>query len=90
MKKSVKPAFRASPLAASEARNRLPDAAKRAEKDGERSVIRNHGRPVAAIVSIDDLELLERLEDESDIRVAKKRRTERSIPSEMVHAKYRK
>jgi len=42
----------------------------RVEFAGERVILENNGRPVAAIVPIEDLELLERLEDVELARLA--------------------
>lgn len=46
----------------------------------ERVTVTSHGKPVAAIVSIDDLELLERIEDEMDLKTIEERRNEEAIP----------
>lgn len=48
----------------------LADAAARAERDGERLILTREGKPVAAIVPIEDLEALEAWEDEQDSRLA--------------------
>ena len=42
----------------------------------ERVTVTSHGKPVAALVTIDDLELLERIEDEMDLRSIRERRNE--------------
>ena len=47
-------------------RERFSDAVD-AARHGERIRITKHNKPVAALVSIDDLQLLEKLEDELDI-----------------------
>lgn len=44
----------------------------RVEKRGDRVVLRRRGEPVAALVSIEDLALITRLEDEIDNREADK------------------
>lgn len=44
----------------------------RVERRGERVVLRRRGQPVAALVPIKDLELIERLGDEIDNREADK------------------
>ena len=49
-----------------EVRDALPDILKRAE-EGEHIVIEREGREVAALVSIEDLRLLEHLEDSADL-----------------------
>jgi prevent-host-death family protein len=38
----------------------------------ERVLIQRKGKSIAALISVDDLELLERLEDELDLRAARK------------------
>lgn len=43
---------------------------------GERIAVTSHGRPRYALVPVEDLELLERLEDEADVRAAKKALTD--------------
>ena len=69
-----------------EIRNNLADALNRVAYQGERVVLERRGKGVAAIVSIDDLELLEALEDYEDVRAVKrilaemKRKGEKPIP----------
>ncbi len=46
------------------------EAVGRAERDKERVVLTRDGRPVAALVPIEDVEALEALEDEIDSRLA--------------------
>jgi antitoxin Phd len=53
-------------------RDQLADALNRVAYGGERIVLERRGKGVAALVSMDDLELLQRLEDESDIKAARK------------------
>lgn len=50
-----------------DAKNRFSDLLRRAEHGRERVVVQRHGKPVAAIVSTDDLRRLEALEDEEDL-----------------------
>jgi len=57
-----------------EARERLADLGNRVALRGERVVVERRGKNLFALVSVDDLELLERLEDKLDldaIRAAK-------------------
>ena len=56
----------------SEAREHLADLANRVSLRGERVVVERRGKNLFALVSVEDLELLERLEDEEDIRLARK------------------
>lgn len=60
-------------LAVREARRDLAELLNRVAYSGERVVIDRHGRPMAALVSPEDLELLEDLENSMDARVARKR-----------------
>jgi prevent-host-death family protein len=55
----------------SEARESFSTTINRAAFGGERVVITRHGKRVAAVVPIDDLELLESLEDAVDLDVAR-------------------
>jgi len=48
----------------------------------ERVTVTSFGKPVAAIVSIEDLELLERIEDEMDLKTIEDRKSEEAIPWE--------
>lgn len=58
-------------LSISEARNHLGDVVAKVEHAHERAVLTRHGRPVAAVVSIDDLRTLEAAEDEADLLAAR-------------------
>jgi prevent-host-death family protein len=53
-------------LTASQARASFAEAVNRATFAGERTVIRRHGKDVAAVVSAEDLKILEALEDRRD------------------------
>src|SRR5438477_9845068 len=53
-----------------DAKNHFSDLLRRAEYGGERVVVERHGKPVAVIVSTDDLKRLEALEDAADVRDA--------------------
>ena len=50
----------------------LADAINRVARRGERIVLERRGKGVAALVPIDDLETLERLEDDADVKAAHK------------------
>ncbi len=54
-----------------EARDQLTELLKRVA-DGERIILKKGGKKVAALVPVADAERLEQLEDESDIRAARK------------------
>jgi prevent-host-death family protein len=53
-------------------RHNLADAINRVAYAGERIILERRGKGVAALVSIDDLALLEELENQADIRAARK------------------
>ena len=67
-------------MSIAEIRNNLADVLNRAAYAGERVILQRRGKPVAAIVSMDDIKLLERLEDEADLRAARKARKEGGKP----------
>jgi prevent-host-death family protein len=58
-------------LTASQARASFAEALNRASFAGERTVIRRHGKDVAAVVSAEDLKILEALEDRRDLDEAR-------------------
>jgi prevent-host-death family protein len=53
-----------------ELRTNLHDVLHRAKYAGERVIVTRHGKPIAAIVPLEDLELLRRLEEQIDIAAA--------------------
>jgi prevent-host-death family protein len=55
-------------------RNNLADALNRAAYAGERVILERRGKPVAALVSMHDLQLLEQLENEADLKAVRKAR----------------
>jgi prevent-host-death family protein len=59
-------------LNSTDARERMADVLNRVAYAKDRVRITRHGKEVAAVVPIEDLELIERLEDEIDIREAEK------------------
>ena len=59
-------------LSIAEARNNLAEAINRVSYGGERVVFARRGKPVAALVSAEDLALLQSIEDAEDIRAATK------------------
>jgi prevent-host-death family protein len=62
---------RSGHVSVSEARETFAELVNRAAYGHERVRVVRRGRPVAAIVPIGDLELLERLEDEVDLLAAR-------------------
>ncbi|MEX2316277.1 MAG: type II toxin-antitoxin system prevent-host-death family antitoxin [Pirellulales bacterium] len=77
-------------LGIAEIRNNLADALNRVVYRGERVVLERRGKPTAAIVSLDDLALLEALEDRDDVRAARRalaemrRKGEKPVPWEVA------
>ena len=67
-------------LTASEARQNFSDILNRAAFGRERVIIHRGKKPVAAIIPIEDYNFLEQLEDRIDIREARKRLNEPTIP----------
>jgi len=77
-------------LTASIARKSFSELLSRAEYRGERVIVHRGKKPVAALVPIEDLELLEKLEDETDLAAARKAlKDPRNIPWETVKKKLR-
>ena len=54
-------------LSVTEARQQLAEITRRIQSTGDRVVLEEHGRPVAAVVSASDIETLEALEDRLDL-----------------------
>jgi prevent-host-death family protein len=77
-------------LTASAARQNFSDIVNRVAYGGERIVVHRRKKPVAAVVPIEDLEFLEKLEDEIDIKAAREAMKEPgTIPWETVKKKLR-
>jgi prevent-host-death family protein len=79
-------------MTVAEAKNRFSDVLRRAEYGGERVIVERHGKPVAAIVSTDDLRRLEAADDAADLRDARAALAEakhaKTVPLEIVLQKY--
>ena len=54
-------------LAVTDARDNFADLLNKVAYSGDRFLLERHGKPLAAIISVEDLELLERLEDRLDL-----------------------
>jgi prevent-host-death family protein len=77
-----------SRLTASAVRDNLGDTLNRVAYRGERIVLERHGKAVAALVSVEDLSLLELLENRADIQAVRRARRERgTVPYEEVRRK---
>ena len=64
-----------------EIRDNLADALNKVAYAGERVVLARRGKGVAALVSMEDLDLLEKMEDDADLKAAKKARKEKGSVS---------
>ncbi len=64
-------------IAASEAREKFATILNEVAFGGERILLHRHGKDVAAVVPIADVELLEALEDKMDLETARKALTEK-------------
>jgi prevent-host-death family protein len=67
-------------MTSSAARSEFADIINRAAYAGERVIVHRRKKPVAAVVPLSDLELLEQLEDRIDLEDARKRLNEPTIP----------
>jgi prevent-host-death family protein len=67
-------------IASSVARSEFADIVNRAAYAGERVIVHRRKKPVAAVVPLEDLALLEELEDRMDLEEARKRLKEPTVP----------
>jgi prevent-host-death family protein len=67
-------------VASSTARSEFADIVNRAAYAGERVIVHRRKKPIAAVVPLADLELLEQLEDRIDLEDARKRLIESTAP----------
>ena len=63
-----------------QAREHLADLANRVALRGERIIVERRGKNLFALVPLDDVELLERLEDKLDLDAIRAAQDEPSIP----------
>jgi prevent-host-death family protein len=77
-------------VGATELRNKIGDLLARIRYAQERFIIEHRGEPVAAVISIKDLEELERLEDERDAALLElaERTSEGLVPFKELVAQY--
>jgi prevent-host-death family protein len=75
-------------IPATEAREKLADILNDVAFRGERVLLDRHGKSIAAVVPIEDLELLERLEEEMDLDAARRALAEKGsrIPWKQLKA----
>ncbi len=75
-------------LTASVARQQFSDILSRAEYRGERVIVHRGKKAVAAVVPIEDVKLLEKLEDEIDVAAAREAlKDPRTVPWETIRKK---
>jgi prevent-host-death family protein len=67
-------------VTSSAARSEFSDIVNRAAYGGERVIVHRRKKPVAAVVPLADLELLEQLEDRIDLEDARRRLNEPTVP----------
>jgi prevent-host-death family protein len=90
VRKGVSPMSR---IAASEVRKKFATILNEVAFGGERVLLHWHGKDVAAVVPIEDLELLEALEDKMDLKTARRALAEKGsrvkweqLRKELTHA----
>lgn len=66
----------ATEISASSARQNFSKIIDAVRVAGERILVTQHGRPAAAVIGVDDLELLQLLEDRMDVADARRRMKE--------------
>ena len=72
-------------VSATKARDEFAEIINRVAYGGETVLVHRRRKPVAAIIPVDDPKLLEKIEDELDIRAARRARKEKgSIPWEKI------
>ena len=79
-------------IAVTKIRDNMADSLNRVIYGGERVILERHSKGVAALVSMEDLALLEAIEDREDIKAARraiaemKRKGEKPIPWDKIKA----
>jgi len=68
----------------SEARERLADLGNRAALRGERVIVERRGKPLFALVPVEDVDFMERLEEKMDVEAILAARNEPTKPWEQV------
>jgi prevent-host-death family protein len=75
-------------ITATNVRDSFSETLNRVAFKGDRIVLERHGKPVAALVSVEDLELLEALEDRFDVEAVRAARAEPGdVPYEAIRRK---
>ena len=69
-------------------RDNLAEVINRVAYAGERVILRRHSKNVVAIVSMEDFQLLEALEDRADVKAALRARKEKgAVPLQEIKAR---
>ena len=82
-------------IAVTDIRDHMADSLNRVAYGGERVILERRGKGVAALVSMEDLALLEAIEDREDIKAARRaiaemqRKGEKPIPWDKIKAELR-
>jgi len=71
-------------LPISDARDNLADLGNRVSLRGERIVVERRGKDLFAMVPVEDLEILERLEERADLESVRQRLNETTVPWKQV------
>lgn len=81
--------MRANRIPATKAREKFADILNEVSVRGDRVVLDRRGKPIAAVIPIEDLEMLETLEDRYDIELARQALAESDerVPWELVKAR---
>jgi prevent-host-death family protein len=75
-------------ISITEIRDGLADALNRVAYGGERVIVERRGEGMAALISMEDLAVLEELENQADIKAARKARKEKGgVPLAKVKAR---
>jgi len=69
----------ATEISASSARQNFSKIIDAVRVAGERILVTQHGRPAAAVIAVEDLELLQLLEDRMDVAEARRRMKEPAV-----------
>ena len=72
----------------SEARDHLGDLGNRVALRGERVIVERRGKDLFAMVPVEDMKLLERLEDQIDLQTIRERMDEPSTPWRRVKKEF--
>ena len=69
-------ALHATPMSAAQARERFSEVVSRVAYGKDRVILTRRNKPLAAVVPLEDIELLEKLEERADLKALKRARAE--------------